>query len=80
MLTCKFVKVIDHKQEAMVVVSARRVDVDDWDHGKLVTLYDKPHSGESGTEYRIGQEDGAYDHCYIENAAGKTIQHIRWSK
>ena len=78
MLTCKFIKVIDHEKDAIAIADAARVEVDDWNGGKSVTLYQKEASKDPGVEYRIAQEDGAYDHCYIENAAGKTVQHVRW--
>lgn len=80
MLTCKFIKIIDHEKQATVIADASRVEVDDWNGGKSVTLHQKGASREPGVEYRVADEDDGYDHCYIENAAGKTVQHVRWKK
>lgn len=45
---------------------------------RVIIVWEKPDS-ESAPAYTIGYERNpiAYQHCYVENQAGKTIDHIQ---
>lgn len=57
-----------------VNVYAKRYDSRYVNGVQIVTAYDKTHSGDGGTEFRVGED---YSECFVTNEAGKTVDRIQ---
>lgn len=70
MLTLKFYKSCDASTTTLVVSCQHYLSHQNFEDGPIMIVA-------NDIEYRIG--DGFHDLCYVENAAGKTIDKIRWA-
>lgn len=59
-------------------VCGERYDVRETEEGCVVTIYKKSTSDDGGVEFIVGNNpEREYAACFIENIAGKTIDHFR---
>lgn len=71
MFTVKFYRSSDDSWQN---VSCSRYESHPVPDGHIVCVYEKLHGG-VGTEFRVSQGD--WDACFVENAAGRTIDKYR---
>lgn len=79
MFTLKFYSLnmtVDPARENITVVSAIMYDVTKYEEGNYsIAVYQKTNTSEVATEFRVSNYEKDYANCYIENMAGKTIDH-----
>lgn len=87
MFTLKFYRQINIGTEskpelipAHDAISCTHYSVEQRKNGWIVTTYDNKEAvNVNGVERVISKEDRYYQHCYVDNIAGKTIDHLNCS-